>query len=645
MKKLILILLFITTTVRSQNDTLYLKPSLGINLGFSYLSSKIDKNYLSNYKINNFFNLYNGSQFHLGLGYEYPISKFIRIGLNLTTSNSIYKINSEAYGNMLNFNQDSIISKYEYELNNTFSKVSLNPFISLQPFKHLFIIFMLKNNFLFDSKSILNKIYNGHDNLVFPENNSQSYNLYSGKINLAKNYNNSFDIALAYEIIIDKINSLSFTPSLNFSFPLNSELNDYQWLTTQIGLNINLKYYISSSKSFNVNYTELFKNDTLIIKKPNAIEQFKTGKTFYTTEIDTIDNFINYTRITSRIDTLILSDENQPDELIIEKPLIINKTSIYNYYPVFTNYFYKFNTNELYQPNNIDIQNKYLQNIFSHSNNSLDTIASRLKNNPSSIILIRSFKDSSELGNCNLTSERSNTLKNLFITKFGIQANQVRIDSNLKDCIIDNINKIKKLNSKSEIITIFNNIISPIKTNEIHYEFKQPFIIKINNDSINIIPIIEKNQIKFLSTNPLININPLPKNLLETSKQIPLEIYYKNYIFPQTINLTIQENKIYRINFLNYENNEIQLNPIKLKQLEIISSQIDNNVSVKIKAFTYKNLTNQTTQKQINYLKLKLRELLPEINFETSEIIPIENNNNPYLLNFTNLIVLEIEVN
>lgn len=646
MKKLISILLLFTISISlAQNEINQQKSALGINLGLSLLNATIEKNYLLNFNINKTSNRHIGSQFHLGLNYFYPITNFIKIGLSTNLNNSIFKITSQVNGIMLNQKNDSINSTYNHELNYTFSKVSIIPFIYFQPFKNLNFILTFENNFLFDNQLIFNKNYSGANNYVFPENHYQNYTIYSGKIKDTKNYTNSIAFSIGYEIFLDKQKFLSLTPNAYISLPLNSELINYNWSTSRYGLNINLNYYITPSKSYEVNYKEIFLNDTIIIKKLNTFQQIKQGKTFYSTTIDTTNNFINYTRIASKTDTLFQPLENFREISINSDTLLINKQVIKTYHPLLTEYYFELNTAKLINPSNIELLNNDINNILQISKYSLDSIAFRLNQNPQSKILIRAYKDISENSDCSITLERSNTLKQIFLNNFKLEESQIQIDTNLNDCTYNHNNDIKTQNAKAEIISIYSNIIAPLYNEQIIYDFNDSFTIKINDDSIKVYTIIEKSQIKFLTNSPELTIKPVPKNLFETSNQITLEFNYNKKIIPHTINLQIQEKNILNINFLTFEKNTTKFDPLKIKFLEIILSQIKPNSKISLKAYSFISPSNQVIQKIIENLKIKLQELLyiPEV--KIIKQIKLNNTDNPYLLYFRNAIFLEIEVN
>lgn len=301
---------------------------------------------------------------------------------------------------------------------------------------------------------IIENNYNTTEEIISPkfytfEDQTQKHLLQSGRLN---NITTSFSAlsGIVYQNFLSQ--NVSFQAELNFSYPIESNLNNYDWKVIKTGLNISLNYHFD-------------------------FEEKKIEK-------------IEFKEIKKEEEKIIVKEEPAKKEIKISpKPIDVVKTVVTQTYPILPYIFFdsaSYNLNQNYlrnNPENFD-ESKLNKETLEIYYSLLDIIGYRLNKYQKLNIEIIGTTDGKELpkleDRLELANKRAKSVANYLINKWGINQNRIKIVASDKPSMPtkDEYPEGNEENRRVEIITKDQEILKPV----VHTKFNEFEIKSLNLD-------------------------------------------------------------------------------------------------------------------------------------------------------------------
>lgn len=301
---------------------------------------------------------------------------------------------------------------------------------------------------------IIENNYNTTEEIISPkfytfEDQSQKHLLQSGRLN---NITTSFSAlsGIVYQKFLSQ--NVSFQAELNFSYPIESNLNNYDWKVIKTGLNISLNYHFD-------------------------FEEKKIEK-------------IEFKEIKKEEEKFIVKEEPAKKEIKISpKPIDVVKTVVTQTYPILPYIFFdsaSYNLNQNYlrnNPENFD-ESKLNKETLEIYYSLLDIIGYRLNKYQKLNIEIIGTTDCKELpkleDRLELANKRAKSVANYLINKWGINQNRIKIVASDRPSMPtkDEYPEGNEENRRVEIITKDQEILKPV----VHSKFNEFEIKSLNLD-------------------------------------------------------------------------------------------------------------------------------------------------------------------
>jgi len=608
-RKIILILLIICYHL-SANDSI--KPySIGIFGGINY---NIHQTNIPVYRNNPVCGIYESgenSSFNFGLKGEYIFYKnllSIELKFNYQNLPAYFELTTadfKVYNPTMKIYEPLIIKN---EFNADLTYLLFEPSIVIKPIDDLPLKFKLGISV---GSPIFENNYNTTEEIISPkfytfEDQTQKHLLQSGKLN-----NITTSISAISGIVYQKFlyQNVSLQAELNFSYPIESNLNNYDWKVIKTGINLSLNYHFDFEQK--------------------KIEKFE------------------YKEIKKEEEKIIVKEEPIRKEINISaKPIEVVKTVVTQTYPLLPYIFFdsaSYDLNQKYlrnNPENFD-ESKLNKETLEIYYSLLDIIGYRLNNNQKLNIEILGTTDGRELSKLEdrleLANKRAKSVANYLINKWGINQNRIKIVAADRPSMPtkDEYPEGSQENRRVEIITKDQEILKPV----VHSKFNEYEIKSLNLDvdisAVNIpdnsqflINIIDGNgNIIYNKVESLTNdkvIIPLNKNnKANISKSLTNnETLYLEFKSTSDQNLYSRDKLQFNIETKNYELGRLNLIVFDFDQYEInlnnrniinnfVVSSIQNNSKIKIIGSTDKlgekkynqKLSNDRANEVYKYLK------------------------------------------
>lgn len=301
---------------------------------------------------------------------------------------------------------------------------------------------------------IIENNYNTTEEIISPkfytfEDQSQKHLLQSGRLN---NITTSFSAlsGIVYQKFLSQ--NVSFQAELNFSYPIESNLNNYDWKVIKTGLNILLNYHFD-------------------------FEEKKIEK-------------IEFKEIKKEEEKFIVKEEPAKKEIKISpKPIDVVKTVVTQTYPILPYIFFDSASNNLNQnylrnnPENFD-ESKLNKETLEIYYSLLDIIGYRLNKYQKLNIEIIGTTDGKELpkleDRLELANKRAKSVANYLINKWEINQNRIKIVASDRPSMPtkDEYPEGNEENRRVEIITKDQEILKPV----VHSKFNEFEIKSLNLD-------------------------------------------------------------------------------------------------------------------------------------------------------------------
>lgn len=344
---------------------------------------------------------------------------------------------------------EPLIIKNEFNADLTY--LLFEPSILIKPFENLPLKFKLGISV---GSPIIENNYHTSEEIISPkfytfEDLTQKHLLQSGRLN---NITTTFSAlsGIVYQIFLSQ--NTSFQAELNFSYPFESNLNNYDWKVFKTGLNLSLNYHFDFEKE---------KIEKIEIKE-----------------------------IKEEAEKIIVKEEPIKKEIkIFTKPIEVVKTIVTQTYPILPYIFFdsaSYNLNQKYlrnNPKNFD-ESKLNKETLEIYYSLLDIIGYRLNNNQKLNIEILGTTDGKELAKLEdrieLANNRAKSVANYLVNKWGINQNRIKIVFADRPSMPtkDEYPEGSEENRRVEIITKDQEILKPV----IHSKFNEYEINSLNLD-------------------------------------------------------------------------------------------------------------------------------------------------------------------
>lgn len=449
------------------NDTLRPKMILGINYGLSSMSG----HFTTLPGVENCcpeFSKGSGIGLNISAGYQIPILSNIFNGLSLGLSAGLVGRNSNflvSEQTRITDGNQSIDGEVNHNLGVLLNYLELMPYLSYKVYNSLFLNFGISyglnvTNYFEQHEELTKPVDKGYFIDTISNTKSRVRNSKSGMI---KNLSNllSANLSLGYELPLNKNNTLRIKPELTYNIGLNNLIQNYDLKVNIFQIGVGIVY-----SPFEVSRTEQenYFIDTIQIESEEIAENIiKIGKSTLDIKEDEGEYFKNLIKNHYRTDTLFIKKEVLEPK-VTEVPEYINELSgelmvinpkdrsqvkevkvqvefVKDVYPLLPYIFFEQLSSalpqryaQLHSADEFNIQDLEPNPLAYHKNN-LNIIGYRLAQNPEIKLVIKGYIDpTTEVNNCELALNRSNTVKNYLVNVFGIDGGRITIKVNPNNC-------------------------------------------------------------------------------------------------------------------------------------------------------------------------------------------------------------------
>lgn len=414
-----------------------------------------------------------GSGLSFGLSGKYPISKTDYIGLRLGINDFAGEL-SRAEATYVNLHfQGKTQGEFTHYIDAEISAITLEPYYSYNIFSKLYL------NLGLQFSSIISGSHNSVEKITKPNNtgtfwdeeldestNSRIRNQQSGDIPNLSAFDLGLSFGLAYEIQMNKSNTVRFMPEISYRYGVTNIVSDNDWKVSNFNIGINLFY---APIRYDIEVEEIYKIDTVKQTKNYIADSYiSIGKTEFE-ESESIENTTKIiTKNYNRIDTLFVKgkeaiidypkdtpletyedvavkveliaiDENNRQSELNEIKLKVELTR--EVYPLLPIIFFNENTSDvperysqLKNKNSFNL-NSIEPNPINYNRNTLNIIGQRMLENSNANISITGYLDPTTESDCNLAIERANSIKSYLVDVFNIESNRINVENNLDNCV------------------------------------------------------------------------------------------------------------------------------------------------------------------------------------------------------------------
>ena len=506
MKKLLLFLFLFFLPVRqsfaSNSDTVFTNFNYGIFGGISLNFHKVDFQKLSglppcetcpNYSDGDGSGPKLGAQFGFLFYKDYQISG----RLALHTLNGDFEVAEPTY---VMVEDGSMKGEFKRYLSAKLTTISFEPRIGYNIYEKL----TLKTGF---NLSLFAKSdYDEYEKISKPEigatfadslgndSHSKIRNHFSGKINELNPLQFSWAIGASYELPLNRENSLTLNPEIEYSYGLTNIIKNYDWKVNTLFLGVSVKYFPPPSKDPIQILKKEEKIDTLkILKDFIAENKFIFGKVDIKNDTLTLkDTIINFERY-SRTDTLYIAKKYALETSItacgvdssgneIPNPLfIVEEIYTTKFHPTFNYIFFDQNSSEI--PKRFNLLSSEQAKKYSIDSlkgiatlpvyyDVLNILGKRLVDNSSIKLKINGYNNGigEEKDNKQLSKNRAESIAEYLTSVWGIDKKRLKVSGhNLPEKVSTPIDELEKAqeNQRVEISSFADELEEPTSSADI----------------------------------------------------------------------------------------------------------------------------------------------------------------------------------
>ena len=433
----------------------------------------------------------NGYGLQAGFFFEFALPYNLAVGLR----SSYNDLSADLKRNEFTYVKvNDIITKgtFSHHLNTTIGQLEFLPYISYTPIDFITITAGPTFGYYMQKKFDQYEKIESPSSGVFSDTHTKIRNRVQGDLPELNNTMVSLSGIIALNLPMNKQRSVLISPEIEFSYPLNTVINDLQWKIYGVKAGLALTYRPSEEQLQTITETKrIYKIDTLKIES-RAIKMPKIaiGKEFVNTKSEKKNNIITINEITNRTDTMFL--RQKPDakinstiqEIRVETQLVTqafqnisvvffdkNNSQLPSYYNILKN-------KDRYSSDKLE------SNAFILHKNILNIIGERMLKYPDAQINIVGTIDSTTEGdNCELAYQRGLTVKNYLQNIWKIDSSRIYVEKRDKECYPKNIAITKNDSAYAEnrrvtITTTDKNLLAPI------YRERFLEVLKVEPDTV-----------------------------------------------------------------------------------------------------------------------------------------------------------------
>lgn len=441
---------------------------------------------------------------------EMPLPYTLYAGLRLAYSQLDGWLREKEYTYIRDGNQ-IIEGVFEHNIKANIATFGLEPYIRFMPIWHFSVFVAGRISIpLISQFHQWEQIVEPKDKGVFFETQSRVRNDIAGKIPKMKQVQSDLHFGISFDLQLKKYRTFILTPFISYHIGMSDFADSIYWRANSLRLGLALKYLplkVEKPKPITPKeeFKRVFKIDTLIVENETIRKtEFLSGRERKDTIVERSNEKIVRIEYTFRTDTLYKKPKPLALIEINTGAIHLETQFVTQAFPLLPIIFFEKDSWELtnfykklQDPQNFNIDSLPTKPL-ELSQDILNIVGYRLRNNPGSKITVIGFSDlSTENGNCELARRRAETVKNYLTNVWKIEPTRIQIQTPKGKCSPSN---------------------STITQNDSGYAENRRVLITSNDPEI-LQPISKKRYLELLDFNPkVLKFDPKNSKLFGISK-------------------------------------------------------------------------------------------------------------------------------